>query len=341
MEVQLRRPDQTLAQVPLERREQEDHITRFQQRHPVARGRVGNAGVGAERGEVQQLSHATGGESDEAFECDPVADLSQPAHIALHIGLEVVGERPARFEAPVMDPRIAAGVEDLVGVRPAAGRPALRQRERQQPENRGAPGERLADRVGEAELLAAGEHEPAVPPLLVGQRLEPGQQFRSPLDLVEDGALLQPGEEPARVGLDEAPLVGSVEVYVPEGGERRPAEGGLPRLPRPGDRGEGVASELLDQVRGEFPGDQAVGLSGLHDLKVAVSDRTPPPRGAPGDYSAAVRSRSQRRMRSSRTGRVTGPLSRTRSWKSRTSKSSPNSDSASARSSRIFNSPIL
>lgn len=188
VEVQLRRADQPLAQVRVERREQEGHITRFQQRHPVARCGVGDAGVRAERGEVQQLPHASGGEADEAPEGGEVPDLSQPTHIALHIGLEIVGERAMRFEAPVMDPRIAAGVEDLVRVGTAAGRPALGQRERKQPENGGAPGERLVEGVGEPELPASGEHEPAVPSLFVGQHLEPGQEFRSPLDLVEDRA---------------------------------------------------------------------------------------------------------------------------------------------------------
>ncbi len=90
------------------------------------------------------------------------------AGVALDMRLDVVAEYVRWDQAPVMDPRIEAGVEDIGHI--GGGSHALRfgEWERQQAEQRGSSGERLANLVRQAELLASRRHEEAIAPDFVG-----------------------------------------------------------------------------------------------------------------------------------------------------------------------------
>ena len=145
-----------------------------------------------------------------------------------------------------MNPRIESRIEDVVQRVARSGSPPFGKRERQEPQQRRSAGERLADGLGEAKLLATCEDEEARSAVLVGQDLQVGQEIRNPLDLVQDRALGKPCEESPRVGLGEWPLVGSVQIHMGQPGEGGAAECGLPRLSRPGDRDEGVLAEEGD-----------------------------------------------------------------------------------------------
>ena len=142
-----------------------------------------------------------------------------------------------------MYPGIETRVEDVVDRLARARPPPLGERERQQAEQRRSSGERLADGARESELLAARQHEEAVSPRLVGQHLEIGQEFRDALDLVQDGALAQPGQKAPGVGFGEFPLVRRFQVDVLEVRKSRAAKRGFAGLPRAGQRDERVLFE--------------------------------------------------------------------------------------------------
>ena len=146
-------------------------------------------GVRTQRAEVDQLPDPARAQAHESPEARQVANLAQPAHVTLDVGLEVVAERLSRVEFVVENPGIESGVDDVVYRVARAHTLPFGERERQQPEQRRATGERLADGAGKAELLAAGEHEKAVAANFVGKHLEIGEERRNVLDLVDDGAL--------------------------------------------------------------------------------------------------------------------------------------------------------
>ena len=82
----------------------------------------------------------------------------------------------AGFELLIDDPRVEASVSD-VGERSApACRAAFFERERQQPQLGNAAGQRLADRLVEREVLAAGEHVQAVGADGIGRFVEIGEE---------------------------------------------------------------------------------------------------------------------------------------------------------------------
>ena len=58
------------------------------------------------------------------------------------------------------------------------------------------PAERLAYGVGEPELLAPGQNEQAVPPRLVRQNLQIGQEIGHTLDFIQDGPVAKPRKNP-------------------------------------------------------------------------------------------------------------------------------------------------
>ncbi len=182
-------------------------------------------------------------------------DPAQPAHVALDVGLEVVAERLPRLQSLVVNPGIEPRVDDVVYRLARAGAAPLGERERQQAEQRGAPGQRLADGVGKPELLAAREHEQAIPPSFVGEDLEVRQELGDMLDLVDDRALAQLREEAARVRLGKVALVGRLQIGVLQVGEGRTTEGRLAGLAWPGHGHERVLSEQRGQPVGDVTPD--------------------------------------------------------------------------------------
>ena len=124
VEVKLGCLDQPLADVGVKRREPEHDIARLQDREPVACCGVGHTGIRAKGRQVGQLPYAPGAQADKPAEVRKIADLADPAHVALDIGLEVVAKRLPGFELPVVNPGIEAGIQDVVDAarsHPSAG----------------------------------------------------------------------------------------------------------------------------------------------------------------------------------------------------------------------------
>ena len=210
--------------------------------HPRAR-RVRDARIRPQRGEVGQLPDPPGAQADEEPEAGEVANLANAAHVSLHVGLEVVTEGLARVEPLIVDAWVEAREQDIVQRVASARSLPLCQREGQQLEQRGPARQGLADGIGEAELLAAREHEETVAPFLVREHLEIGQQGGNVLNFIQDGTLVELFEEAPWVGLGEFPLVRRFQVGICQTGEGRAAQGGLPGLTRPGHGHERVLLE--------------------------------------------------------------------------------------------------
>jgi hypothetical protein len=123
-------------------------------RKPAAGGRLRDAAVGGQRCKVEQLPDAPGAEAQEGVERRRVAHSEQAADVALQVGGRVVGEP----QLPVVYAGIAALPEEGVQIFSRMGEAAdLPQLERQQIEQRRAPGERLAHAIEQREALRPGE----------------------------------------------------------------------------------------------------------------------------------------------------------------------------------------
>ena len=135
-EIQLGGFDQPLADVGKVRRQLEQDVAGLQHRQPLSRRRVRHAGVGAQGGEIDQLTDPTRAQPHETSKVRQVANLSQPPHVAFDVGLEVVGQRLRRIEALVDDARIETAIEHLVHLAGRAGALSLGHGKRQQPQQR-------------------------------------------------------------------------------------------------------------------------------------------------------------------------------------------------------------
>ena len=210
---------------------------------------VRNAGVRAQSREIGELPHAPGAQAHKPAKVRQVANLPNLAHIALHIRFKVIAEGLARFEFLIVNARITTRVQNVVYAVTRAGLSPFIQRKGQQAEQCSAPGQRLVDRIGEPELLAAREHEKAVFALFVCEDLQVGQENGHALDLVQDGTIAELREKAAGIGFGKFPQVGCFQVGVLEMGKRGPTKRGLPRLTRPGHCDKGILAEKLDQAR--------------------------------------------------------------------------------------------
>ena len=114
VKIELRRLDQPLANIGVERRQPESDIARLQHLDPIAGGGVADAGVGAKRHRVRQLSDASGAQADESLKARQIANLTQAAHVAFDVGLEVVAQGLPRLEPLVVDSRIESRVQNLI-----------------------------------------------------------------------------------------------------------------------------------------------------------------------------------------------------------------------------------
>jgi hypothetical protein len=115
-EVELRRLDQALGEVVVVGLQQEHHVAGLEDRHPGARGVVGDPGVHRELRQVEELSGAAGAESDEPLKGSQVADVDELADIAFQVGLNVPGVPHSGVELPVVDGRVQPAPEHLVEV---------------------------------------------------------------------------------------------------------------------------------------------------------------------------------------------------------------------------------
>ena len=74
------------------RRQQKDYKTGFQNGYPPTRRIYGNAAIAGQRRAIEHLPDPTGAQRQKALKGIHVADIDQRTHIALEIGLHVVGE---------------------------------------------------------------------------------------------------------------------------------------------------------------------------------------------------------------------------------------------------------
>ena len=130
------------------------------------------ASVGAQSGEIRQLPDPPSAQANELTEAGKIANLRDLVHMAFDIGFEVIGECLPRIEFLIVNPRIAAGVKDVIDQFASSRLAPFSQCERQQAKQCGPPSEGLANGIGQAELVATGEDEEAVPARIVSEDLQ-------------------------------------------------------------------------------------------------------------------------------------------------------------------------
>ena len=142
--VDLGRLDETLSWVARPGGQAKHEDARLEDREPGTRRVVRNAGVRAKIGQVELLGGATRQKSHERGECLEVSHREQSAHVALKVGLNVVGQPAVCGNALIVYAREAAG--DQSGEQVDGGiakTPQLVDRQRQQVKDSRPPGQGL------------------------------------------------------------------------------------------------------------------------------------------------------------------------------------------------------
>ena len=98
----------------MKRRESENNVAGFQDRQPMTCRGVRDAGVGTQSGEIGELSHTPRAQTGESSKAGEIADLPNPAHIALDVGFEVIAERLSWLQSMIVNPRIETRIENIV-----------------------------------------------------------------------------------------------------------------------------------------------------------------------------------------------------------------------------------
>jgi hypothetical protein len=159
-DVDLRRFDQTLAEIFKVRRHHQYLPRRLQNAEPAPDARHAHPERRRKIGFVQDLPVAARDQGEEAAKRRQVLHRADGAHVALQVGLQI-GTEPERGRLRARDHfRIAAAQQtDLRGFADRQG-PKL--------EHCGASGHRLGDVAHQAELLRAGEEPLAAAPRVAG-----------------------------------------------------------------------------------------------------------------------------------------------------------------------------
>lgn len=124
----------------------------------------------------------------------------------------------------------------------------------QQPD---APGKGLRYPRMQSELLGTGKHEQAAASIGIDTLLQPGEQFRNTLRLVDYCPVRMALQEGAWIASRQFASVGGFEVYVGFPRKHRLDQSGLARLPRPGYGDDGVVGGQFGQQRLRVPGNHA------------------------------------------------------------------------------------
>jgi len=86
--------------------EEMDDKPGLEDRDPLPGGRVGNGGIGGQRGEVEQLPASSGAKSDESLKDFQVADVGHFPDVPFDVGPVVGGEPVLGLQVFVVNPRV-------------------------------------------------------------------------------------------------------------------------------------------------------------------------------------------------------------------------------------------
>ena len=264
-EVQLGALDQPLAEISVVRPQERHDETRLEDRKPSPGGGMGNSRVVSEGGQIEQLTVSAGAQPDKAAEGFDVTDVDDLSNVAFHVGSIIVAKPLLWIEVLVVDPGVEASEEGVHQIDPRRGfhsrkRSAdrrewqaltarqLGQREWQQVEHGGAPGQRLTDGSQQQEVLRTGQDEPPGAASLIDDRLNVGEQIRCALHFIEDDRVTVLREESPRVLERETANVRILEGRVIVAGKGGSNERCLSRLPRTRQGHHRVAAGDLHQA---------------------------------------------------------------------------------------------
>jgi hypothetical protein len=252
-EVELGGLDETLGEVGEPGLDPEDEMTGFEDGEPGFRRHAGDACVGGEGCDIEELADAAGGQGHEALERGEVVNPEDLADITFDIGGDVILEPVGCGDGAIMDWGEEAALEEGIrrGWRPAGGG-EFGEGEGQQGEEAGPAGEGLGDGLDEIELAGAGEEEAAGAWVVIDGALEVGEEGWAALDFVEDGLGAEVAEEAAWIVGGEGAGIGVFEGEVGGVGGGETGEGGFAGLTRACDDGDGIGGESrLEEGREE------------------------------------------------------------------------------------------
>ena len=178
----------------------EENVTRFQHRKPSLGRVVGNAAIRRQRGIIQQLAAPAGAEAHEALEGLQVLNLKHLSDVPLDISGNIGAKPSPDGDVAVIERRIAAGEKHPVErCRRPAGLLQLVQRKGEQFYKGGSSGQGLGYIGQEAEPLRAGEEKEAHAAVEIDPGLEIGEDFRTALHLIQNGAIGKAAEKGAGI----------------------------------------------------------------------------------------------------------------------------------------------
>ena len=279
IEVQLRRFDQALVEIPGVRLQQENDVACTQQREPALDRYRGDADVARQGIHVQDLTATSRRQAQESLKSLKVADIDQLAHIALQVTLRILRIPVGRLDAAVINRRVAAA-EDMVegiprgirDIRSLIANPEnimirlpiqLTERHRQKFQRGTASGKGLADGLLQMKVLRSRKNEFAHPLMFIHKRHDVAEQIRDALDFVKDHRFVELREETVGVFNGELPSLRFFQIGVCIIGKQITAQGRLSGLTRTGDRNSGILCRGLKNLIRHLTGNHTLPPSEL------------------------------------------------------------------------------
>lgn len=166
-----------------------------------------------------------------------------------------------RGDIAVVDPRVGALPEDRgqVGRSIVKGAQLIEARW-QQHEDAATPRQRLRNRMGEPEMLGAGQDEPARIGASIDLFLQIRQQLRDVLNLVEDRAVGVLGEKSARIVTREIARIQCLQRHIGPIREGCTTQRRLTGLARAGNDNNRVVARQPDELRSKCAGNHRLHL---------------------------------------------------------------------------------
>ena len=270
--VQLGPFDERLRPVREPGLEQHDLMRRFERRQPGPGRRPAYAGVAREVRAVEQLRGTQRRHPQKALEVPQVRHLEDLAEVSFQVRRHVRAVEPFRVDLQVLvQLGEAAPHHELVGGEARAGGLRFGERERFEGDDRGAAGQRVGNRLHEAERLRPGEQEgAAAPAFAVHRRLQMPEEPGRVLHLVDDHRRRMAREKGARVAFRLLRLARQVEGDEGVAGEQPAHQARLPGLAGAGQHDDGPRRGPLRQERLDLPVDphranSTMSSNDLHD----------------------------------------------------------------------------
>lgn len=148
---------------------------------------------------VEQLSGSARAQADESLKLSGIADINELAHIALHIGFEIIAIHARWLQPHMVQTRIKTLEQQAVHIGKVMVGTYFHAVEGKQREHSRPSGQRLTDGCMDMQLLAAGQNKTSRRGVFINKRLQVRGEFRHALDFIENRAVGNRGEKSTRI----------------------------------------------------------------------------------------------------------------------------------------------